>query len=451
MTYSRAIQFLYDLRWFGAKFGLTNTFKLAELAGNPQQKLRFIHVAGTNGKGSTCAMLESIYRAAGLRVGLFTSPHLVAFGERIQVNRRLIPEPAVVKLVQEMQGLLQQGWGSIRPGTGSPEAPGANATAEQHPTFFEVVTVMAMQYFQSEKCDLVIWETGLGGRLDATNIVTPLASVITNIQYDHQNYLGETLASIAGEKAGIIKPNTPVITGADSLEALRVIEETAQKNKAPLTIVPSAAAHQPPLDKLKLPLLGEHQRMNAAVALATVRVLMPKLSIEASMAESGLGRLDWSGRLQLVTRPSGQRFLLDGAHNVGGAETLAMALRQYFPGCQPSLVLGILRDKDWLRMCQILAPLASRVVLVPVHSERTAEPHGLAEICRATNPNAEVIECPSLAAALEATASDVFVTIAGSLYLVGEAMELLQLSAGKSQNERGLNEWSTAEHITGPR
>ena len=191
--------------------------------------------------------------------------------------------------------------------------------------------------------------------------------------------------------------------------------------------------------------------MNAAVAVATVRALMPKLSIEARVVESGLGRLDWSGRLQLVNRPSGQRFLLDGAHNVGGAETLAKALKQYFPGCKPSLVLGILRDKDWPRMCQILATMASRVILVPVHSERSAEPHGLAEICRATNPNAEVLECGSLAAALEATASDAFVTIAGSLYLVGEAMELLHLSASTSRNERGLNEWSPAERITGLR
>jgi len=229
MTYAGAIQFLYGLRWFGAKFGLTNTFKLAELAGNPQQRLRFIHVAGTNGKGSTCAMLESIYRAAGLRVGLFTSPHLVAFGERIQVNRRLIPESAVVRLVATMQELLHQGWRSARAGTGPPEPEDADGPAEQHPTFFEVVTVMALQYFSAEKCDLVIWETGLGGRLDSTNIVTPLASVITNIQYDHQNYLGETLASIAGEKAGIIKPNIPVITGTDSPEALRVIDETARK------------------------------------------------------------------------------------------------------------------------------------------------------------------------------------------------------------------------------
>src|SRR6266480_904968 len=196
MTYPDAIQFLYDLRLFGLKLGLDNTFKLAGLAGNPQRRLRFIHVAGTNGKGSTCAMLESIYRAAGLRVGLFTSPHLVSFGERIQVNRQFIRQAEVVRLLVEMQPVLKE------------------FPLEEHPTFFEVVTVMALQFFAEQKCDLVIWETGLGGRLDATNIVTPLASVITNIEYDHQEWLGATLASIAAEKAGIIKPGIPVLTAA---------------------------------------------------------------------------------------------------------------------------------------------------------------------------------------------------------------------------------------------
>src|SRR6266446_714331 len=222
VTYSEAINFLYGLRWFGMKPGLSNTLKLAALAGNPHHHLPFIHVAGTNGKGSTCAMLESIYRAAGLRVGLFTSPHLVAFGERIQVNRRLISERAVVRLVLEMQRLLKK------------------FPKDEHPTFFEVVTVMALRHFAAQKCDLVIWETGLGGRLDATNIVTPLASVITNIQYDHQEWLGESLQSIAAEKADIIKPAIPVITGVDEPEALKVIQDAAREQNAPLEIVTSS-------------------------------------------------------------------------------------------------------------------------------------------------------------------------------------------------------------------
>src|SRR5882672_3354942 len=236
MSYAEAIQFLYGLRLFGAKFGLENTLQLAALAGNPQNELRFIHVAGTNGKGSTCAMLESIYRAAGLRVGLFTSPHLVGLSERIQINRQLINAAEIIRLVSEMQPLLTQ------------------FPAEQHPTFFEVITVMALRYFAEQDCDLVVWETGLGGRLDATNIVTPLASVITNIQYDHQEWLGETLASIAAEKAGIIKPGVPVITATDEPEALQVIESRARQQNAPLTAVKRSEIHQPPLSKIELPL-----------------------------------------------------------------------------------------------------------------------------------------------------------------------------------------------------
>src|SRR6059058_3021051 len=235
MTYREAIQFLYDLRWFGTKLGLSNTFKLAALADDPQRGLRFIHVAGTNGKGSTCAMLESIYRAAGLRVGLFTSPHLVSFRERIQVNRELISEADVVRLVAELREQCETGFQPVST-VKSPE-PEQGDRRDACPTFFEVVTVMALRYFAEQQCDLVIWETGLGGRLDATNIVTPLASVITNIQLDHQEWLGQTIREIAREKAGIIKPNIPIITAAEEPDALKVIGQTARDNNAPLTIV----------------------------------------------------------------------------------------------------------------------------------------------------------------------------------------------------------------------
>jgi dihydrofolate synthase/folylpolyglutamate synthase len=453
VTYSDAIQFLYDLRWFGTKFGLKNTFKLAELAGNPQEKLRFIHVAGTNGKGSTCAMLESIYRSAGLRVGLFTSPHLVSFSERIQVNRKLIRDSEVVRLVGEMQALLEKGW-PAKNESGRNNEPTQSSTTDssatfkltltEHPTFFEVVTVMAMRYFTEQNCDLVVWETGLGGRLDATNIVTPLASVITNIQYDHQKWLGESLAGIASEKAGIIKAGVPVVTGTTESEALRVIERTAQERTAPLTLVTPTEINQSPLDSVQLPLPGRHQRMNAAVALATVRTIASHVPVDDDAIRSGLYCLDWPGRLQLVTQPSGQKILLDGAHNVGGAEILAAALREDFSSPKPAMVLGVLSDKDWPAMCRILAPVAGRILLVPVHSERTAEPHGLAEVCRSANPEAEVCEYSSLKAALAATVSYPFITIAGSLYLVGEAMELLGLYPGKGSGERGLNEWHVA-------
>jgi dihydrofolate synthase/folylpolyglutamate synthase len=423
MTYVEAIDFLYSLRLFGAKFGLSNTLKLAGLAGHPERRLRFIHVAGTNGKGSTCAILESIYRAAGLRVGLFTSPHLVAFGERIQVNRQPITETEVCRLVEETRPWMSQ------------------FSPPEHPTFFEAVTIMALRHFGACGCDLVIWETGLGGRLDATNIVTPLASVITNIQYDHQKWLGETLPAIAAEKAGIIKPNLPVLTATEAPDALAVITETARKNSAPLTVVTPAEIGRPPLDTIELPLLGRHQQLNAALAVATVRVLEPQIPVPETALRQGLATVYWPGRLQLLTLASGQKVLFDGAHNVGGAETMAVALREFFPNTEPTLILGILSDKDWERMCQILAPLARRIVLVAIHSERATQPGDLAAACRRANPAATVMEAQSLREALACLARDPFLVFAGSLYLIGEAMELLQLPATGARDERGLNEW----------
>jgi dihydrofolate synthase/folylpolyglutamate synthase len=188
--------------------------------------------------------------------------------------------------------------------------------------------------------------------------------------------------------------------------------------------------------------LGEHQKMNAAVALAAVRTLSAQLPVSEDHIRAGLAAVHWPGRLHLVERKPGHQVLLDGAHNIGGAETLAAALKQYFPCIRPTLVLGILRDKDWPAMCEILAPLAARILLVPVHSERSAEPHGMAETCRQANPNAQVLEYSSLDAALAETSEDSFVTVAGSLYLVGEAMELLHLSPAGRNSERGLNDWS---------
>jgi dihydrofolate synthase/folylpolyglutamate synthase len=208
-----------------------------------------------------------------------------------------------------------------------------------------------------------------------------------------------------------------------------------------LTVVKASEGCAPPLDTLSLPLLGEHQRINAAVALSAVRVLGSTIAVSDGAIHAGLSQVCWPGRLQLVTRASGQKVLLDGAHNLSGAESLAAALRTYFPELKPVLILGILRDKDWTHMCGILAPLACRILLVPVHSERTAAPHGLAEVCRQSNPAAGVVEYSSLDDALAYSARDGFVTIAGSLYLVGEAMELLGLSAAGPRDERGLNEW----------
>ena len=439
MTYPEAIQFLYGLRLFGAKFGLENTFQLAALAGNPQTQLRFIHVAGTNGKGSTCAMLESIYRAAGLRVGLFTSPHLVSFRERIQVNRQLISEPEVTRLVEELRALQSD--------SGETPSPGRR---EPCPTFFEFVTVMALKFFAAQKCDLVIWETGLGGRLDATNIVTPLASVITNIALDHQQWLGDTLAAIAAEKAGIIKPGVPTLTTTDAPEALQVIEQMARERGAPLTLVqPPHALAAPeggaPGSRVTPPasLMGNHQRINAALALATVELLQPRIRVSEAALRAGLASVSWPGRLQLIKTPAGRTILLDGAHNAAGAAALRAALEQEFAGVHPVIIFGALADKKWKEICGILAPLAESVLTVPVASDRTAAAGDLAAAFRAARPQLAAAAAANLESALAACEDKPFVVITGSLYLVGEALERLGFPPAGA-DERGLNEWTAA-------
>jgi dihydrofolate synthase/folylpolyglutamate synthase len=423
VTYAEAIQFLYSLRIFGARFGLETTFKLAELTGNPQHQLRFIHVAGTNGKGSTCAMLESIYRASGLRVGLFTSPHLVSFRERIQINRQWISEKDVVRFVEELKPLC------------------ATFAESDQSTFFEAVTIMALRYFAEQQCDLVIWETGLGGRLDATNIVTPLVSVITNIGIEHSEWLGDTIEKIATEKAGIIKPGVPAVTSAASGHGLETIAAIARERGSPFTAVSAEQTHLLPLDTVDLPLHGPHQRLNAALAITTVRTLAPQLPVSDSALRTGLAAVDWPGRMHRIQTSSSQTILLDGAHNPDGAEALRIALQEEFPNAQPAMIFGVFRDKDSTSMCHSLAPLAGKIFLTPVHSERTEDPSRLVAACRESNPRAPIEVCGSLTDALQKVSRAPFVVIAGSLYLVGEAMELLHVTRISGNDEKGLNEW----------
>jgi dihydrofolate synthase/folylpolyglutamate synthase len=426
MTYREAIEFLYSLRLFGTKLGLENAFKLAELAGDPQKHLRFIHVAGTNGKGSTCAMLESIYRESGLRTGLFTSPHLVSFTERIQVNRTAIPATDVARLTKELIAKL---------GGADPES------WSLRPTFFEFVTILALTYFLEQRCDLIIWETGLGGRLDATNIVVPLASVITNIQFDHQQWLGNSLRQIAGEKAGIIKESAPVITGIRSGEALEVIREAAERLHSPLHISP---ADLPPyLEKVELPLLGEHQRLNAALAVQTIDVLRGVIPVTEQQIRRGLESVAWPGRLQLV-QVHGKDVLLDGAHNPDGARTVAAALHARFAGREFGLVLGLFKDKAWKEMCEVLVPLAKRIYLVPLANERSADPEAVGSFCAEHWPEASIQIANSAQEALTNALSLGFTVVAGSLHLIGEVMELLDI-APNLPSERELNEWDAGK------
>ncbi|HUK82145.1 MAG TPA: folylpolyglutamate synthase/dihydrofolate synthase family protein [Verrucomicrobiae bacterium] len=431
MTYLETIDCLYGIRLFGQKLGLETMRQLLRLMGNPQDSLRFIHIAGTNGKGSVAAMTHAALTEAGYKTGLYTSPHLVSFSERFQINGKPIPESDVVRLVEEIRPLIDQV-------AAHPEF--------RQPTFFEVVTAIALQYFREQRVEVVVWETGLGGRLDATNVVTPLVSVITNIAFDHMQYLGETLRQIASEKCGIIKPRVPVITAAVEGEALDVIRATAAHNDCPLTIVGEhVRVHRIREDDIALqlrligtrgkdavltvPLLGEHQAVNCATTVAAIEA--SGLEVDPEDLRRGLAKTRWPGRFQTVsTHPS---VVLDGAHNAAAAERLAATLREHFMRRKLTFILGVLRDKNYDEMCHIFAPMADRIFCVRVNSERTSVPEQLAMLCRAANPQAEVHAVAKLSDAYAAATSagaDVIV-VTGSLFLVGEALGRLGFQVGQ--------------------
>lgn len=418
-TWDAALAHLNSLRQFGFQPGLETTRRLCAAVGNPEAGLRFIHVAGTNGKGSVCAFLDAMYRAAGFRVGLYTSPHLVRFGERIQVNRVPVPGETLARGVAELRTAVA-------------------GLAGIEPTFFEFTTVLALRCFQTAGVDLVVWETGLGGRLDATNIVTPLASVITNIGLDHEQVLGPTLAHIAAEKAGIIKPGVPVLTATEDPDARAILEFKARELDAPFL-----ALGAPQVARLTLPLglRGPHQRTNAALAAATVRLLRALLPVSDEQLARGLSATRWPGRLQELQR-GGQRLVLDGAHNLPGVNALKASLPELMPGAHPTLVFGALNDRDWREMARQLAPVAGRVITVPVSSTRTVPAADLRAAVVATGSGRPVRAASSLAEALHWASADPWVLITGSLYLVGEALELLEPSSAAPTSERTLNEWT---------
>lgn len=398
MTYRDAIEFLSGIQVFGQQLGLETMEALLECLGNPHRSLRFLHIAGTNGKGSVAAMCQSVLTTAGYRTGLYTSPHLVTFCERIQIDGQLIPEADVARILEQIKLHFP--------------------TTPRQPTLFEIVTAIALQYFREQRTDVVVWEVGLGGRLDATNVVTPLVSVITNIGFDHTQYLGDTLAKIAAEKAGIIKPGIPVVTAAEG-ESLDVIRRVAAERNAPLTVVTGGVN--------RTPLIGPHQAINCAVAEAALRATGLKITDE--QMRSGLARTCWPGRFDIISR--NPLIILDGAHNPHGAAALAAAVRAQFPGHKLTLILGVLRDKDYPTVCRTLAPLATRILCVPVANNRTAIAE---EIARACQPSLAE-PCHDIADAL-AKASGEDVLIAGSLFLIGEALALLQHSLTSEQDRR---------------
>ncbi len=380
-----ALDWLYGTQLFGIKLGLTGMQQLvAELKIPPQ---RCIHVAGTNGKGSTCAMIASMAQAAGLRVGLYTSPHLISFTERIQINGHCISPAQVEHGLTRIRELV--------------------ADWESHPTFFEITTALALAYFAEQRTELIVLETGMGGRLDATNVVTPLASVITPIALDHQQWLGQTLEEIAAEKAGIIKPGVPCVSASQMPGVAAVLLA-----HGPVEFLSTSYTASP------LALRGPHQSANAALAVAALTAA--SYHFPPDVIARGLAQTTWPGRFQFV-RPD---LIIDGAHNPAGVAALVKAWTQHFPQQQAHLIFGAVAAKDVLRALEILLPHVARVQFVTLSSPRAMPAAELLEIWWQLGSTVPA-GCPtSLAQALALAGSPTLV--AGSLYLAGEALALCQ-------------------------
>jgi dihydrofolate synthase/folylpolyglutamate synthase len=410
LSYKQALAWLYSLQRFGIKLGLENIRRLLDelsrsggfqaAVGDLEIALpwKVIHVAGTNGKGSVCAMIDSICRAQGYCTGLFISPHLITFRERIRVNGEMISEDAVADGLTIIRDLV--------------------ADWDSHPTFFEITTALALTHFGNAKIDLAILETGLGGRLDATNAVQSDVSVITPIALDHEEWLGNTLAKIAGEKAGIIKQRVPVISAPQQSEAEEVIRARAAECGSIVQFV-TETYHRSPVA-----LRGEYQKQNAAVAIAAIHAADIQLDEKAIVR--GLAAVEWPARFQKWD----ERTIIDGAHNPGATRILAETWREVFGDQKATLVLAILSDKDLHAICEALAPTAGSVILPKIRSERAVAPAELAKIFSLISP--------SLPHSISSTIGDALmlarekpdpILITGSLHFAGEVLAHL---SGKS-------------------
>ena len=397
MNYPEALAWLYATQLTGIKLGLDTVHRLLDATGF-QTNAKILHVAGTNGKGSVCAMLDAVCRAQGLRTGLYTSPHLVSFRERVQLDGRPVPEAAVAEGLTRLRDLT--------------------ADWNPPPTFFEYATVLALNWLGHQHVDVIVLETGLGGRLDATNALTPAVSVLTSIEFDHTAWLGDTLEAIAGEKAGIIKARVPVVSAPQEPEAAAVVARVAAEQSAPLHVVTDPLPADWPL---ALP--GTHQRLNAALALAALDAA--GITTTEKSRRTGLAQVDWPGRFQ---RLENGRVILDGAHNPAAARRLAHTWHEeYGDHHAATVILGMMRDKDIAAVCRALAPLAARAVAVPVRNPRAVPPGEIRDALALVAPGVETHLAVSLADAFDYARSypAEVILVTGSFFLVGEALALL--------------------------
>ncbi|MCK8827872.1 bifunctional folylpolyglutamate synthase/dihydrofolate synthase [Natroniella acetigena] len=418
------MDYLESLDKYDIKPGLERIELLLEYLGNPHDELNVIHIAGTNGKGSTSAILTSIYKEAGYKVGTYNSPEIVEFNERMRINGVNISDRDLKEAIQKIKPVVSK-----------------VAQELERPSFFEVVTAVAIDYFAQQELDLTILEVGLGGRLDATNIVSSLVSVITNVSLDHTEFLGDTIEEIAFEKGGIIKEGQQVITATNDQEVLTVLQKICVENDSKLINVlqeydweqkEGTLAYQnfdlegPTRDylDLKLSLLGEHQIINTATAMGVIEALAEDYPVDSEAIQAGVSQVKWPGRLEVIN--SGPVIILDGAHNEAGASKLKLAIEDLeFDNL--ILVLSILGDKDLGAMIEQIAPLATKVILTKNKNKRVAEINIMKKEVTKYNSNVEVkkdlVEVLD-DIAVQATAEDI-ILISGSLYTVAEARKII--------------------------
>ncbi len=449
MTYREAIEYFYSLtdyekrrieRYTPETFDLSRVERLLAALGDPHRAYPAVHIAGTKGKGSTAAMIESVLRAAGYRTGLYTSPHLHTLRERIRVGESLISKEEIIALLEELRPLIAQ-------------VPGV--------TTFEAITAMAFTHFARQQVEMLVAEVGLGGRLDATNVLTPEVAVITSLSRDHTYLLGETLPEIAREKAGIIKPGVPVVSAPQRPEAIYVIEEVSQARQAPLVEVGRDWAWDPgPFDldgqfftarrvrnggdglagEYWTPLLGRHQLENATAAVAALQVLQERgFDLPRPVVEEGLHSVEWPGRMEILNREP--PVVADCAHNPYSTRVLRTALKEWFPDHQWVLVFGAFIDKDIVGMMRALLPITDYLIVTRSQHPRAAAPVELADLAVSAGKGAEVaISVPrALQRALITMEPGSGLLVTGSVSLVGEAREVWAERNGKPlpDNDKG--------------
>ena len=420
MDYKEAIAYINDTQWFASPAVMERMEELLGKLGEPQKKLKFIHVAGTNGKGSCAAMLASVLKAAGYKTGLFTSPYLFRYNERMQINGKQIEDDALAEIVGKVKDIAEK--------------------MDDHPTAFDLTTAAGLYWFAQEKCDIVVLEVGLGGRLDSTNVIPcPELAVIMNIGLDHTDRLGDTLEKIAAEKAGIIKPGGEVVLYSQTDEVTKVIETRCRELGAKLHS-PDFSEIKPEFDSIlgqsftykgntyALPLLGKAQLRNAATVLEAVDVLRSRgWKLSHGDVEHGIYSVSWPGRFELLSEEP--CFVVDGGHNPQCAQTVAENLRQYFPGCRRVLLLGVLEDKDYRGLVDILAPEADEFVCITPPSARALPAEKLAQELSRFGKNVTVCEDirAGVETARERAGEDGMVCAVGSLYSVGEIRACFEL------------------------